>query len=91
MPKREFYKSVRCCTDTDCYRLDSEDAEPCWGQVRVIAEDYDEDDYWWIHACEGHEDCPYLDKYKPEFTLTTIDLIPEIRTLKDGWTIQDAV
>lgn len=57
------YKQATCCSDIDCYLLDA-DSEICWGQVYVISEEYTEDDYWWVHACEGHEDLS--GKYKPE-------------------------
>ena len=68
MPKKESYKSTECCVDGDCYMLDSEENEPCWGQVTVVAKEYtDDDDYWWIHACEGHASCSWRQgSYKDE-------------------------
>ena len=66
MPKAESYKQATCCDLHDCHLLDLNEGEVCWGQVTVIAEDYTEDDYWWIHSCEGHEDCIYSGPYKSE-------------------------
>ena len=41
---------------------------PCWGTVDVVAEEYDDEDHWWIHECKGHEG--FYDgkdrKYKPQ-------------------------
>lgn len=51
------YKSADCCKDVDC--LYENDVTPCWGQVTVVDESYSDDDWWWIHACEGHSDMPY--------------------------------
>jgi hypothetical protein len=40
----------------------------CWGTIEVVAEEYNDEDHWWIHECEGHEG--YYDnrerKYKPQ-------------------------
>ena len=66
MPKSKSYKEASCCQDCNCHLLDVYEQETCWGQVTVIAEDYTEDDYWWIHSCEGHEDCVYSGVYKLE-------------------------
>lgn len=38
------------CCDATCDFAD----ETCYGEVDVIGEDYDEDTYWWVHACEKH-------------------------------------
>jgi hypothetical protein len=35
----------------------AEDEMPCWGNVEVIDEEYDGEDCYWIHACEGHHAC----------------------------------
>lgn len=67
MPKKESYRSAECCADGDCYILDSQKNEPCWGQVTVVAEEYTDDDYWWIHVCEGHANCCWRQSsYKAE-------------------------
>lgn len=55
MDRLPSYISGDCCPDCDC-QMGSE-SQPCWGECRVVAEEYTEDDHWWIHACEGHEDC----------------------------------
>lgn len=41
-------------------------AEPCWGTVTVVDEQYGEGDYWWIHACEGHQDVHDGGAYRPK-------------------------
>lgn len=28
----------------------------CSGFINVTNEEYDDEDYYWIHSCEGHED-----------------------------------
>lgn len=53
--KSKSYKQADCCGDNDCNLLGYNDNEPCWGQVRVQDEEWTEDDYWWIHRCEGHD------------------------------------
>jgi len=56
------YNPEACC-GTDCSWHDTE-GEPCWGDVTVIDEvQYGEDEWGWIHACEGHLDDG---KYKEE-------------------------
>lgn len=45
MPKSNSYKSADCCFNVDCFMLDSENNQPCWGQVSVVGEEYTEDDY----------------------------------------------
>lgn len=65
MKSLDSYKKGTCCPEADCY-LFGTDAEPCWGQVAVVAEEYNEDDCWWIHACEGHEDYYYHSTYRSE-------------------------
>lgn len=51
--KDESYKTCQGC-DADCPH--DSDEEPCWGEVKVIDEIYTDDDYYWVHCCEGHED-----------------------------------
>lgn len=55
----------RCC-GSECYTGEDNPDEPCWGSVTVVDEEYNDDDYWWIHACTGHEPAYYGGKYKPE-------------------------
>ncbi len=64
MKHTNSYKKT-CCSD-DCFRFSDTD-EPCWGEVWVASEVYDDEDSWWIHECRGHEGC-YEDgeTYKPE-------------------------
>ena len=53
MNKSGSYKIAECCGD-DCYAIDNEE-EVCWGEVSVIgSESFTDDDYYWVHACEGH-------------------------------------
>lgn len=44
--------SYRKCGNKECY-FDSEE-QPCWGQTKIVDESSIEDDFWWVHACEGH-------------------------------------
>jgi hypothetical protein len=46
------YGKKRCC-GADCDLGTPQ--KPCWGNVKVVDELYTEDDYVWIHACEGHQ------------------------------------
>ena len=48
------YRASECCR-ADCPH-DSE-KEPCWGTVVVVGEDGGGEDYYWVHACEGHRNC----------------------------------
>ncbi len=57
----------RCC-GADCYAEDMYEPEPCWGDVECIDEIYSDDDYTWIHACEGHKPKWEGEKYLPEPT-----------------------
>ena len=62
------YRPSECChADCVCGSF-SEPSEPCWGTVVVVGEDYDDDeDSYWVHACEGHVNCHDGDsKYTPE-------------------------
>ena len=64
--RSESYKISECC-HSDCWLLDTYDDQPCWGQVVVSAEEYSEDDSWWIHECEGHyEVYDGVEQYKKE-------------------------
>jgi len=67
--KSPSYKQASCCYHCDCDYLDTNDNEPCWGEVEVVDEIYYEDapDYGgWVHLCEGHQ-AKYNDgKYLPE-------------------------
>lgn len=65
MSKSASYKKADCCGD-DCVMLDAYDDQPCWGQVTVIDEDYWDDDWCWVHACEGHVEHRYGKQYIPE-------------------------
>jgi len=51
------YKKATYCGN-DCIYLDCDDDQPCWGQVEVVEEEYNEDySYcWWVYVCEGHID-----------------------------------
>ena len=46
------YRPSECC-NADCH-LGTE-TEPCWGEVEVVDEEYDEQDSYWVHACQGHK------------------------------------
>jgi hypothetical protein len=47
------YNPDACCGD-DCWAHELYVNQPCWGDVRVVDEEYTDDDYRWIHECEGH-------------------------------------
>jgi len=47
---------VPCSCGAGCPYEDKNSDEPCWGPVHAVDEIYSEDDWWWIHACEGHHD-----------------------------------
>ena len=63
MFKSESYKKGDCCHSSDCAWLTySTEEEPCWGETRVIDEDFNAGDMGsWIHACQGHD---YIDNGK---------------------------
>jgi hypothetical protein len=50
----DTYDKSNCC-GTDCHWLNKDSTKSCWGKVNVVDEVYTDDDYWWIHACEGHQ------------------------------------
>ena len=54
---------VSCCPSIKC--VDDSAEAPCWGDVYVVDEDYDGDDYYWVHACEGHADVRMGVPYRP--------------------------
>jgi hypothetical protein len=61
------YNPKACC-NSDCYALDcnKNQDEPCWGDVEVIDEIVYDDDWSWIHACQGHKSCWEGKPYIPE-------------------------
>lgn len=67
--KAPSYKRANCCGD-ECVLLDVYDDQPCWGQVVVIGEDTWDNDWCWVHACEGHamhrEGVQYIPEPKEE-------------------------
>lgn len=51
------YNPDACC-GADCFAHGLNPDEPCWGDVHVAAEEAcGDDDYYWVHECEGHTDC----------------------------------
>lgn len=68
------YGRQRCCF-ADCVHLNRKDDEPCWGEIFVTDEVYNDEDSWWIHECEGHYGCySGEEKYKLE-PATSLDLV----------------
>jgi hypothetical protein len=63
--KSESYKISDCC-GADCNFENNSSDEPCWGEVEVVGEEYNDEDYWWIHACQGHLYIDWGEKYKRE-------------------------
>ena len=62
--------SVRLCgCGAECtYALWEESRENeyglCWGEVTVVDEiTYEDGDYGWVHACEGHRDLYFGGEY----------------------------
>lgn len=61
MPNSESYKISECC-GSECYC--SYEKEQCYGQVHIIGEEFEYDEYgnkidsYWIHLCEGHINWP---------------------------------
>lgn len=61
--KSTEYEPCHCGDGCD---LVGSDEGPCWGEVRAVAEDcWDEGDYFWVHACEGHAYFHVAGKYIP--------------------------
>lgn len=60
-PTSDSYKRAPCC-GADCSRLDWNPDEPCWGTVTVYDVDSPEEDWGWLHMCQGH----YEEQYVPE-------------------------
>lgn len=57
----------RGACQADCDFLGRNPAEPCWGEVNVYAADYDGEDEYERHACEGHSEARAgLNGYRPE-------------------------
>jgi hypothetical protein len=59
-------KNCYCGAPCDFVR----DDEPCWGDIDVVDEIVYDDDYSWVHACEGHIYCslgrPYIKLKQPD-------------------------
>lgn len=47
------YRQADCCSTTDCNYLSTPN-QPCWGQVECVEDYFENDDHYWVHACEGH-------------------------------------
>jgi hypothetical protein len=44
----------RCCGADCVYEYDQAKYGQCWGRVQAVDEEYDDEDHWFVHACEGH-------------------------------------
>jgi hypothetical protein len=69
-PKRSpSYRGGLCCR-AECelaWRQEDHPEEICWGKVEVAGEVPVGDDEWaWVHACEGHRYCLDGEPYVPE-------------------------
>lgn len=43
------------CCGASCFAEHQQDQlGKCWGKVKVIDEEHNDEDHWWIHACQGH-------------------------------------
>ena len=58
--KSESYKPCHCGADCGA----GNDTEICWGEVNAVDEWQSEEDWGWIHRCEGHD--IDTNKYTPE-------------------------
>ena len=67
---------VPCACGDACAREDWDDAEPCYGTVEVIDEEYGDGEedgqswHTWVHGCEGHRELhgpykPFVPPVKP--------------------------
>lgn len=65
--KSKSYNPHSCC-GADCNNLGDNPEEPCWGDVEVVDEIYDEDieDYSCLHMCQGHIGAYYGNGYTKE-------------------------
>lgn len=61
--KSKSYKKASCCGE-DCYALSSN--ETCWGEVTVVEQENIGDDFYWVHACEGHLETYFGELYVEE-------------------------
>lgn len=53
------YITDSCCGASCGMVWDATDEEPCWGEIHAIDEEQTvgedgEVDYYWVHACDGH-------------------------------------
>ena len=64
--KSASYKECHC--GGDCFALNFNPHEPCWGDVEAADEVEVDDSSVWIHECQGHALCYGNDggKYTPE-------------------------
>lgn len=53
------------CCGAPCWAEGSPDQQPCWGDIDVIDEEYDDENHWWIHGCQGHTN-GYAGPYVPK-------------------------
>lgn len=44
----------RRCGASCFYEHDQEKYGKCWGKTQAVDEEYDDEEHWWTHACEGH-------------------------------------
>ena len=72
--KLPSYGYKRCCMGSECYKLYSNsEKDPCWGEISAIDEQtVGDDDYYWIHSCEGHAD--QYDDSKAEYRKSNLEM-----------------
>jgi hypothetical protein len=77
MMDESAYKPCSC--GGDCFRyFVADEKDPCWGPVEAIDEQpyADEDgaeDWYWVHACQGHINVYEGGKYTPDPNLCAPD------------------
>ncbi len=64
MPKLDSYQSCQC--GINCNYLDQDENEPCWGFVQAVDKVVSEDNYDWVHVCEGHDALYHSGEYRRE-------------------------
>jgi hypothetical protein len=58
------YKPCDCGEDCNA----GTEEQPCWGKVYAVDRVETEDDMYWVHACQGHDDllAGFTVYYNPE-------------------------
>lgn len=72
-PAANFSYKAECC-GADCWAFEFGRGGPCWGPTFACDEVPSFDDDWaWVHSCEGHNDLWHGGAYKPEVPVIQYD------------------